>query len=247
MGLFIILDTVWGPMKRLNHEKGSFDYSVIRTERRTMAIRIDPQRGVVVRVPKKAKDREIQQLLEKKISWISKHLSLARQRASEIPRHNFMAGDIFLYRGEEYSLVFEVTKKTHIEIAGHYIIVGLRQDITKDRIPEIIRRWYIAKAREFFNERVAVYSPNIGIEPSRIFVRGQSKRWGSCSSRGNLNLNWKLVMAPPVILDYVVVHELCHLWHPNHGPEFWRLVGDIMPDYARHREWLKRNGHTLGF
>jgi len=224
----------------------NFDYTVIRTGRRTMAIQIDPYKGVIVRVPRQTRDSEIRHLLEKKTSWINKHLALAVQRASEIPRHNFMSGDIFLFRGEEYSLVFEPARKNHIKIAGHYIIVGLKPDTPRERIPEILKKWYIAQARKIFNERVLVYSRGLGVQPSRISIRSQSKRWGSCSTRGNLNFNWKLVMAPPPILDYVVVHELCHLKHPNHQPEFWKMLGNIMPDYAVHRDWLKQNGHKLG-
>lgn len=233
-------------MPRFQHEKGSFNYELIRTARRTMAIHIDPFKGVIVRAPKRARDSEIRNLLEKKISWINKHLALARQKASEIPRHNFMAGDIFLFRGENYSLVFEPAKKNHIDIAGHYIIVGLKPDTPQEKVPEILKKWYIAQARKIFNERVLVYSRGLGVEPARIAIRSQSKRWGSCSAKGNLNLNWKLVMAPPEILNYVVVHELCHLKHPNHQSEFWQMLENIMPDYADRRHWLKKNGHKLG-
>ena len=211
-----------------------------------MAINIDTFKGVIVRVPKQARDSEIRHLLEKKISWINKHLALARQRASEIPRHNFMAGDIFLFRGENYSLVFEPAKKNHIDIAGYYIIMGLKPDTPQERIPEILKKWYIAQARKILNERVLVYSRGLGVKPARVAVRGQSKRWGSCSAKGNLNLNWKLVMAPPEILNYVVAHELCHIRHSNHQSEFWKLLESIMPDYSIHRDWLKQNGHKLG-
>ena len=233
-------------MPTIQQEDSSFDYTVVRTSRRTMAIHIDTFKGVIVRAPKRTKESEIRRLLEKKISWINKHLALARQRASEIPRHNFMTGDIFLFRGENYSLVFEPAKKNHIDIAGHYIIVGLKPDTPQERIPEILKKWYIAGAREIINERVLVYSRGLGVKPARVAIRGQSKRWGSCSAKGNLNLNWKLVMAPPIILDYVVAHELCHLLHPNHQPEFWKILGDQMPDYAARRDWLKQNGHRLG-
>ncbi len=137
-------------------------------------------------------------------------------------------------------------KKNHVDIAGHYIIMGLKPDTPQEKVPEILKKWYIAQARKILNERVLVYSRGLGVEPARIAVRGQSKRWGSCSAKGNLNLNWKLVMAPPIILDYVVAHELCHLRHPNHQSEFWLMLGGLMPDYADRRDWLKQNGHKLG-
>ena len=233
-------------MPRFQHEKCSFNYELIRTARRTIAIHIDPQKGVLVRAPNRARDSEIHSILLKKSPWILKKLEVARRQAAEVPRHNFMAGDIFLFRGEEYSLMFETAKKNSVDIAGHYIVIGLKPGTPREKVPDMLKKWYIARAREIFNERVTVYSPDIGAKPARIAVRGQSKRWGSCSAKGNLNLNWKLVMAPPIILDYVVAHELCHLKHPNHQSEFWKMLGGLMPDYASRRDWLKKNGHRLG-
>ena len=239
MGVFL--------MPTIQYENSCFDYTVIRTKRRTIAIHIDPLKGVLVRAPKRGHTSEIRKFLLKKAPWILKKLELARRQAAEIPRHNFMAGDIFLFRGEEYSLTFETAKKNGVDIAGHYIVIGLKPETPREKVPDMLKKWYIAQARKTFNERVTVFSPDIGAKPVRIAIRGQSKRWGSCSAKGNLNFNWKLVMAPPSILDYVVAHELCHLKHPNHQSEFWKLLGAIMPDYASRRDWLKQNGHKLGF
>ena len=233
-------------MPTIQQDNSSFDYTVIRTSRRTIAIQIDPEKGVIVRAPKRGYKSEIHNFLIKKTPWILKKLGQARQQAAEIPRHNYMTGDIFLFRGENHSLAFETAKKNRVDIAGHYIIVGLKPDTPQSKIPEIIKKWYIAQAREIFNERVIVYSRGLGVNAARVAIRGQSKRWGSCSAKGNLNLNWKLVMAPPHILDYVVAHELCHLKHSNHQSEFWQLLDSQMPDYAARRTWLKHNGHRLG-
>ena len=234
-------------MPTIQNENISFDYDLVRTNRRTIAITIDQNKGVIVRAPKRGHTKEIREFLLKKSPWILKKLEVARNQAAEVPRHNFMAGDMFLFKGEKFTLAFEVGKKNRVDIARYYIIVTLKPETSQEKIPEIMKKWYIARARETFNERVTVYSPNLGVKPARIAIRGQSKRWGSCSSKGNINLNWKLVMAPPNILEYVVAHELCHLKHPNHSPLFWDTLKSIMPDYALHRNWLKKNGHKLGF
>ncbi len=233
-------------MPTIQQDNSSFDYMVIRTSRRTVAIYIDPLKGIIVRAPKRGHKTEIHNFLIKKIPWILKKLEEAQQKAAELPRHNYMTGDIFLFRGEKYSLVFETAKKNGVDIAGYYLIVGLKPETPTEKIPEILRKWYIAQARKILNERVLFYSELLNVKPARIAIRGQLKRWGSCSAKGNLNLNWKLVMAPPRILNYVVAHELCHLRHPNHQSEFWQLLENIMPDYANHRHWLKQNGHRLG-
>ena len=234
-------------MPRFEHQEGSFDYAVIRTNRRTMAIQIDPAKGVVVRAPNKARDSEIQKMLEKKIPWITKHLAAARQKAAEVPRHDFKAGDVFLFLGEKHMLSFKTGRQNKVETAGFFIIVTLKPDTGQDAVPGLLEKWYRARARETFDWKVQDYAKRLEVKPGRITIRGQTRRWGSCSSKGNLNFNWKLIMAQPEILDYVVAHELCHLKYMDHQKEFWMTLGRIMPDYEQRRKWLKQNGHTLGF
>lgn len=104
---------------------------------------------------------------------------------------------------------------------------------------------YRQAAREYVPARVAYYQEIIGVTCGNITIRDQKTRWGSCSARGNLNFNWRLMLAPPRVLDYVVVHELCHRKEMNHSPAFWNLVEAVLPDYAQLRKWLKDNGRTL--
>lgn len=103
----------------------------------------------------------------------------------------------------------------------------------------------IRAARSRIAERAAYYAGILGVSYGRITIRDQKSRWGSCSSRGNLNFTWKLVLAPPEVLDYVVVHELCHRIEMNHSAAFWKQVERVMPDYQEHRRWLKENGWLL--
>lgn len=104
---------------------------------------------------------------------------------------------------------------------------------------------YRNAARAQFAKRVAFYHPFTGGQYNTITVRDQKTRWGSCSSRGTLSFNYRLIFAPPAVLDYVVVHELCHLTHMNHSKDFWGLVASVMPDYAVHRKWLREHGQEL--
>lgn len=106
-------------------------------------------------------------------------------------------------------------------------------------------RGLAAKAAEYIPGRVAFYAPKIGVDWRGITIRNQRSRWGSCSSRGNLNFNCLLMLAPPDIIDYVVVHELCHRREMNHSPLFWREVEKILPDYRARRKWLKDNGEQI--
>ena len=103
----------------------------------------------------------------------------------------------------------------------------------------------IQKAKDIFPRRVAYFADRMGVAYGRITIREQKTRWGSCSGAGNLNFNWKLVLMPPEVLDYVVVHELCHLKEMNHSKAFWDEVGKVMPNYETHKLWLKENGWKL--
>ena len=108
-----------------------------------------------------------------------------------------------------------------------------------------LEKRYITAAKEYFPKRVACFAPLTGGTYTRITIRDQKTRWGSCSAKGTLSFNWRLMLAPPAVLDYVVVHELCHLTHMDHSKAFWSLVESICPDYRTHRKWLKDHGQEL--
>ena len=112
--------------------------------------------------------------------------------------------------------------------------------LSAQELQELSRR-----AAEDISERVARFAPQVGVSYGRITIRSQRTRWGSCSARGNLNFNCLLMLCPEEVRDYVVVHELCHRKQLNHSPQFWAEVAAILPDYARHRKWLKENGGAL--
>ena len=112
-------------------------------------------------------------------------------------------------------------------------------------IKDAIEKWYRERAREVITDKVTYFQRFIGKSVGEIRIKEQKSRWGSCSSQGNLNFNWKIVMAPDEIIDYLVVHELCHRLPMNHSKEFWDSVGKIIPDYKKREKWLKENGNLL--
>lgn len=117
-------------------------------------------------------------------------------------------------------------------------------DLTESQRAALTKR-YIAAAKEYFPKRAAYFQQFTGGTYNRITIRDQKTRWGSCSAKGTLSFNWRLMLAPPAILDYVVVHELCHLTHMNHSAAFWQAVESVYPDYRTARKWLKDHGHEL--
>lgn len=112
-------------------------------------------------------------------------------------------------------------------------------------MPEAEKKYYRNLAREVLGARTGYYARKMGVTYGRISIREQKTRWGSCSSVGNLNYNWKLVLMPPGVLDYVVVHELAHRREMNHSAAFWKIVATWMPDYRKYRKWLRDNGNQF--
>ena len=131
------------------------------------------------------------------------------------------------------------------ELMGRRMFVLVNQRLNsrekKKIIKDAIVKWYFAKSEKIIKQRVNRYSKLIGVNPQEIKIKDQKKRWGSCSNNGILRFNWRVAIAPMSIIDYIVVHELCHLKVKNHSPNFWKLVSLALPDYQRRRDWLKNN------
>ena len=115
-----------------------------------------------------------------------------------------------------------------------------------DWVRNALVRWYKLQAQVHMEQRVSYYAPLVGAWPKSIEIKTYRARWGSCNSSGQVQFNWKLMMAPSAVVDSVVVHELCHLLHMHHGPEFWAQVKRVLPSYQDARQWLKDEGHGLG-
>ncbi len=141
------------------------------------------------------------------------------------------------FLGKEYRINYIKAGKECVMFCNDEFLVYASKH-NKETVNALLEEWYRKKAREIFAKRVECFLPYIGKKVNRIAIRGQHTRWGSCSSKGNLNFNWRLLLAPPEIIDYVVVHELCHLLHMNHSKDFWNSVENILPDYRQRKLWL---------
>lgn len=179
------------------------DVTVIRSRRKTVAIQVNPDLSVVMKVPLRATQRDIERILYEKEAWILKYQADMLRRKTE-------------YEGKNEP------KLTYAEI-----------------------RELADKAQRYIPERVSFYAAIIGVTYGRITIRNQKTRWGSCSSKGNLNFNCLLMLAPEEVIDYVVVHELCHRKEMNHSAAFWNEVAKVLPDYRKSVRWLKTDGSML--
>lgn len=224
-------------------------YTLKRTGRRSIGISIDKTGAITVTGPYGVSETSIKGLLEKKASWILDKLAAIEAGAagSGSPRA-FIDGEGYPYMGKIYKLKLIEDRLLKIPVVGlgeNSLEIYHKAAEKPEKLKAVLKQWYVAQFAKQLESKVTAYSKKMGVSPGRVSIREQRTRWGSCSSRGNLNFNWKLVMAPVEVLDYVVIHELCHMKELNHSSNFWALVGKVCPDYKNYRKWLKENGNKL--
>jgi predicted metal-dependent hydrolase len=203
--------------------------------------------GLEVVVPRGMPLRAHEPFLREKAEWILQTLDRLRQAAPPHEAPPLADGSRLRYAGHELVLRLAAGSR-----AGHYRAAlqgGLLQlsvpDLAQVTIRRALEHWYRRQAETVFDERLARYNQVYQYRYARVTIKAQKTRWGSCSRQGNLNFNWRLLLAPLPVLDYVVIHELCHLCEMNHSPRFWQLVAVTCPDYATHRRWLQTHGQQL--
>lgn len=214
---------------------------IIRSKRKTIALVVQANGELLVRAPQRATKRQISALLEKHADWIVKKQAEVKARQVTKPSRQFVDGEKFFFLGEEYSLEIVNVNKPKLDLSRNFQLAKSMQSEAK----AVFEYWYKKEARHIFNQRIAYYAEKHGFDVKQVKLSSARTRWGSCSSKGYINLTWRLVMMPMPIIDYVVVHELCHLREANHSKAFWAQVAAIMPDYKSRRRWLKENGHLF--
>jgi predicted metal-dependent hydrolase len=221
----------------------SVSYEIRRSEEATEP-RIDVDiRGVRVVLPDGSSD-DPETLLAENAAWVLEKKRKYETYREQVPDRQFEAGETFPYLNEPHEVTVEQRPTSDVtdgelRLAKHHV----EQTSVKRALETLYRR----KAREMFEDQADRYTAEMDVEYEEIEVRNQRTKWGSCSTTGTLGLNWRLMMAPPGVIDYVVVHELAHLREQNHTNKFWSLVADHDPNYEEHAEWLEENSVKLLF
>ncbi|WP_455714981.1 M48 family metallopeptidase [Anaerosporobacter sp.] len=218
-------------------------YELVRSKRKTLAIEIAVGGKVTVKIPLRATRAEVIRLLENKADWIyhAYQKQATRKRKGIEVREGVLLP--FLDRTFRLHVEYSPSKKSaDISVKEESILLIETPLLDSDFVLGCLESWYKKNARNIIAMRVNQYAKAMGVTYGRISIRSQKSRWGSCSSSGNLNFNWHLVMMPNKILDYVVIHELAHRIEMNHSKEFWDNVSKVCPEYKERKLWLKDNG-----
>ena len=220
----------------------------ISARARRVRLVVRPEGSLEVVIPRGVGRAAYEAVLRDKARWIVTTLErVAREQVGPPPPLATGQRLVLAERTLTLSLRVDASQsRPRAALRGETLLLTLPQDDAA-YARKVLEAWYRHQAHAIFADRLALANNAYGYRYGRVSVKSQKSRWGSCSRLGNLNFNWRLLLAPLAVLDYVVIHELCHLKEMNHGARFWQLVARACPDYAAQRRWLRQHGRELAF
>lgn len=222
---------------------GEITYTIERSRRRTLAIIVRRNGSVAAKVPLRTRDDAVAAFMRSKSAWIHKHA--VRLEALHIEdQKSYTDGETHYYLGRPVILrIIDDRQRNKIEFTGDTIIIECKGQWDPALGEELVNRLYKKLALEHFSQRLASLLEryrSYNFKPTSLKVRTTVSRWGSCSAKGSISLSTNLIKKREELIDYVILHELCHLRHRNHGPNFYKLLGEVCPEYATLRAELRR-------
>lgn len=212
-------------------------YQLERRSRRTIGLKID-QTGLIVHAPNRISQSQLEQMLMSKIDWIQSKLKAQQENA--LPAFEWRDGASLLFLGNEIVLSIEPdTVSRAVDYSPGLLRLALPNPNNTAQIAKKVVQWYRKQALTDFSRRLEILSAKLGVPTPTLFLSNARSRWGSCNSKQEIRLNWRLLQAPPHIINYVVAHELAHLKEMNHSAKFWAMVEKIYPDYKTAEKELK--------
>ncbi len=197
--------------------------------------------GIKVVIPKGI-DLKPEELIDRKRDWIEKKQRKFDELRSRVPERTFEEGAEFPFKGEQLEVVVAEIDNSRID-SNHFLLA--ESQVKKNGIKDELESLYRKEARKFIQEIVDEYTEKLSVEYDTLRIKNQKTLWGSCSSKNNLNFNWRIIMAPPEMAEYVIIHELCHLREPSHSPKFWRLLNNYCENPREKSRWLKKHSVEL--
>ncbi len=222
-------------------------YEFKRGKRRTIGLTVRPE-GLSVSAPRWTPVGEVEAFIHQKSDWVLDKLRASRERAGELDRARteWADGCTFDYLGQRTRLLLDPTQSRAHQLQAAdggqppTLRLGLARTATPAQIQDAAQAWLTRQAKALFAERLAHFAPQLGVTYRTLRLSSAGTRWGSASADGTIRLNWRLIHLSMEMIDYVVVHELSHLRHMDHSPQFWDVVASVMPDHAQRRQALRR-------
>jgi predicted metal-dependent hydrolase len=225
----------------LNYGRDTIHYEVrFLASRQTLAIEVHPDSRVLVRAPVGCPEDLIAERVQRRAAWISRQLAEFERYRPRTPARHYVNGESHLYLGRQYRLKLVSGDATNVKLTRGQLLVSLPGESDPEHIKAALHRWYLDRARTIFSEVLNTSLLHFkGVEHPRMIVRTMQSRWGSLSPAGTMTLNINLVRAPRACIEYVVTHELCHTQHRDHDARFFKLLGQVMPDWEQRKQRLE--------
>jgi predicted metal-dependent hydrolase len=219
-------------------------YQIIRSKRRrrTLALFIERNGAVVVRVPLRVTQEAVHRFIKEKERWIHRKLIQIREHQERCKSKEFVPGERFFYLGQPYTLQMTQDDEDQRPLVFGDGLFRLKGD-SRERTKDLFIQWYRDQAETIIRQRIRHYQDKIQVRPRGERITSAKHQWGGCSAKNTLTFTWRLMMAPLSVIDYVIVHELAHIREKNHSPRFWKIVEQELPDYRELRKWLRDHGH----
>lgn len=232
---------------------------IIRSKRKTVCMSVNKDGSVTVKAPLRyPTDKEISDFVEQKIDWILKQRAIQEDREDMRLVRRFETDYSFPYLGEERLVEMQRGKKNEFSYENGKIVIktpfygALENDYEAEennaaieKLQNDLKKWYKKQATDYITKRVEYYKDIVGVTVNSVSIKSRKSQWGSCDSNGDVTFSWRLVMARPEAIDYVVIHELCHRKHMDHSRAFWNQVQTYMPDFKKQKQWLEENSVNL--
>lgn len=219
-------------------------YEIVRSSRRKkLTITVERDRSIIVHAPESTSDEQVREVVDSKRQWLFEKVNHPQkyQDRPHPPGKEVVDGESVLYLGREYRVEIRETSSGEVEFSKVFSIPKARQGKRR----EVLKEWYITRAKETVLHRVERYADELGVTYREVKIVDNRYRWGSCTVKDCVNLNWRLIKAPMFVIDYVIVHELAHLLEANHTPRFWNIVRAKVPQGEKAKDWLKEHGQML--
>jgi len=215
-------------------------YSIVFSERKTLGILINPNGSVIIKAPVDTPKQKISEKVKKRASWIIKQQDFFKSFGKKMPQRKYISGESHLYLGRQYRLYVREGKLNNVSFKGRNFEIVCS---SKERAESLMKGWYKERAKVKFSEiaePIIQQFKKYGVEPRSLYIQSMENRWGSCTSKGKIILNSELIKAPKPCIEYVIVHEMCHLVHKNHTKAFYELLRAEMPDWEKWKNKLER-------
>ena len=222
------------------------EIQIERTNRkRTIALQFKNNK-LIIKTPRSVSKKTLVDLIKRKQRWINQRAILNFEEQN-LKNREFIDNDKFYFRGDEYRLSLILGRKEAVKIEGSLLLVSYVDDksIGRENIKRLLEDWYLKESIKILKARTEELAQQMRVQPNGITVKSYNSKWGSCTANKKISYNWRIIMAPDHIIDYLIVHELSHIIEPNHSKNFWYQVGNYCKDFQKKRKWLRENGHKL--